>query len=369
MHRSGTSAFARVVSLLGAALPKDLLGAGPGNEKGHWEPEPLVAAHDRMLAAAGSRWDDWRSLDLDRMSAARQAATRDELARLIEEQYGRALLLVLKEPRICRFVPLYRGLLARLGLEPRCVVPLRNPLAVVASLRARDGMTEGFAGLLWLRHVLQAEAETRGCPRAVVSYEALLDDWQPMVRRIAARLGLDWPRPFEEAAPEIGAFLSVDGQHHAPSRRELAAREDLPEWVKAAYEALLRLEQDPDDEAALAQLDRIRAEFDTACPTFGAAMFAELAAREARFAAEAGRLAAEAHGRISALERSVAEEELRNAELGACLEERAAQLTRAQEKIDALETSVADRHRELDDYAQRVAAISARLAGWRRGQC
>src|SRR5688572_11542372 len=176
MHRSGTSALTRVMGLLGAALPRNLLGAGRGNEMGHWEPEPLAAAHDRMLAEVGSRWDDWRSLDLNRMGAERLAATRDELTRLIEEQFGRVPLFVLKEPRICRFVPLYRELLANLGVEPRYVVPLRNPLAVMASLKARDGMTEGFAGLLWLLHVLEAEAETRGWPRAIVSYEALLAD-------------------------------------------------------------------------------------------------------------------------------------------------------------------------------------------------
>ena len=46
MHRSGTSAVTRVLSLLGAALPKNLLGAGKGNEEGHWEPSRLVVAHD-----------------------------------------------------------------------------------------------------------------------------------------------------------------------------------------------------------------------------------------------------------------------------------------------------------------------------------
>ena len=60
MHRSGTSAVARVVNLLGAALPKKLLEAAPGNEAGHWEPIELVSLHDRMLAEAGSRWEDFR---------------------------------------------------------------------------------------------------------------------------------------------------------------------------------------------------------------------------------------------------------------------------------------------------------------------
>src|SRR5271170_3761934 len=64
-HRSGTSAFTRVFSLLGADLPKSMLGANPTNEAGHWESEDLIAIHDDLLATAGSRWDDWRAFNPD----------------------------------------------------------------------------------------------------------------------------------------------------------------------------------------------------------------------------------------------------------------------------------------------------------------
>ncbi|TIT27889.1 MAG: hypothetical protein E5W78_17830, partial [Mesorhizobium sp.] len=64
-----------------------------------------------MLAEAGSRWDDWRAFDLSDLSKARARLYRAEIARLIDEEYGNAPLLVLKEPRISRFVPLYADVL------------------------------------------------------------------------------------------------------------------------------------------------------------------------------------------------------------------------------------------------------------------
>ena len=65
VHRSGTSAVTRVINLLGAALPKNLMPPSPNNnEAGFWEPKNLWLLHDRMLREAGSRWDDWRKLDL-----------------------------------------------------------------------------------------------------------------------------------------------------------------------------------------------------------------------------------------------------------------------------------------------------------------
>ena len=42
MHRSGTSALAHVLNILGATLPKQLVGPGEGNVAGHFEPERIV---------------------------------------------------------------------------------------------------------------------------------------------------------------------------------------------------------------------------------------------------------------------------------------------------------------------------------------
>ena len=36
MHRSGTSALTRVLSIAGAKLPASLMDAGKGNNGGHW---------------------------------------------------------------------------------------------------------------------------------------------------------------------------------------------------------------------------------------------------------------------------------------------------------------------------------------------
>jgi hypothetical protein len=78
MHRSGTSALTRALSLLGAALPKHVARATPSNEAGHWEPERLVHLHDEMLGEAGDRWDNWRAFDPSALGAARFAHYKAE---------------------------------------------------------------------------------------------------------------------------------------------------------------------------------------------------------------------------------------------------------------------------------------------------
>ena len=64
MHRSGTSAVTRVINLLGADLPSNLMPAVAGaNEPGFWESMDVYRLNDEILASVGSSWDDWRRFD------------------------------------------------------------------------------------------------------------------------------------------------------------------------------------------------------------------------------------------------------------------------------------------------------------------
>ncbi|HEX4083658.1 MAG TPA: hypothetical protein VHY22_02010, partial [Chthoniobacteraceae bacterium] len=51
MHRSGTSAFTGLLSLLGVDLGPSLLAASSANEAGYWEHGGVVTVHERLLLA------------------------------------------------------------------------------------------------------------------------------------------------------------------------------------------------------------------------------------------------------------------------------------------------------------------------------
>ncbi|WP_181174931.1 glycoside hydrolase family 99-like domain-containing protein [Mesorhizobium sp. B2-8-9] len=280
MHRSGTSALTRVISLLGAELPKNLILKDSNNATGYWEPAALNALNDQMLAEAGSRWDDWRVFDAANLGKPRAQFYRAEIARILEEEYGEAPLFVLKEPRISRFVPFYADILKSMKIDVRYVLTGRNPLSVLASLAKRDGFTPGFAALLWLRHELEAESATRGRPRVFLSYEALMLDWRHEIQNIAAVLAIGQPRTVDDIAAHVDAHLSREYQHHTAGGAQLLADERIADWVKDAHAALTALRNDGQDAEALATLDRVKAEFDAVSPIFGDAFFPELEARQ-----------------------------------------------------------------------------------------
>ena len=139
MHRSGTSAVTRVVSLLGARLPEALMPAVPGNnERGFWESSELHRLHERILQAAGSSWDDFSAFPESWLGSHQAIGFRAALAGFLRDNFEAAPLFVIKDPRMSRFLPLWLGVLEDFGAAPKIIIPIRNPLEVAKSLAARD---------------------------------------------------------------------------------------------------------------------------------------------------------------------------------------------------------------------------------------
>jgi hypothetical protein len=233
MHRSGTSALTRLLGLLGAALPATLVAADENNETGYWESLPINQALERLLREAGSAWQDWRPFDPGWHRTPAAAANVAELKQVILSEFGQEPLFVLKDPRICRLIPLFSDVLHELNIDPSAVIIVRHPTEVVESLRKRNQLSPQHARLLWLRHVLDAERNTRSWPRAFVTYAQLLEDWSAVASATAQRLGLEWRDKMELLRPQIDAMLSKRYRHHFADAVDLDTS-DIPCRTSAA---------------------------------------------------------------------------------------------------------------------------------------
>ncbi len=254
MHRSGTSSVAGALAQLGAAAPRTLMAAKPENPKGFWESEVIMALNDDILAACGSSWDDWRRLPTEGLRAGASFSARATAA--LREEFGDADTIVLKDPRICRFYPFWREILIGSSYEPLVISPIRAPGEVVASLTRRNTLDRDHAFRLWLRHVLDAEAFTRGQRRHLVGWSDFLSDWKPVLTVMSARLGREIAASNSATAQALDGFLSVD------LRREREAAGDVPAAVGETYRQLMRLSAFGEVADAFPVLDRLRSELD-----------------------------------------------------------------------------------------------------------
>jgi hypothetical protein len=197
----------------------------------------------------------------------------DECRRLLHAEFGDASRFVLKDPRMCRFVPFWLRVLQHESITPAAVLVCRHPLEVAASLEARDGFGRERSLLVWLRHVLDAEFDTRSIRRTCVRYEDLLRDWKAVVHQIST--DLDWTGPAWSSTgeAEIERFLKPEHRHHRADGNATDVPVVLTDWVGRAWDALEGLqERDPARTArALQTLDGVRQEFDRMTAVFGGA--------------------------------------------------------------------------------------------------
>jgi hypothetical protein len=264
MHRCGTSALSGVLDALGVAGPKNLASANEWNQRGYFESPRIFNALDELLAAVGSSWNDWRQIDPRWLESA-AGPHRQKLKQLLIEEFGDELLIFLKDPRICRFVPFVCGILAELDISPVAVLPLRNPLEVAHSLRRRDKIAPSIAVLIWLRHVLDAEFHSRRMPRCFLSFEDLLADWRPQMARVADKIDVAWPDATDDTSVKIAEFLSAELRHQQFSPDAIKSDPAVIPLARAAYDALTGIVADGENKALLDRLDEVRAAFDDAC--------------------------------------------------------------------------------------------------------
>ena len=257
MHRSGTSSVAGTLALLGAAAPRTLMGPAQDNPKGFWESQVVTAFNDRLLATAGSAWDDWRALDATVLA---DPAWAEEAGRVLAGEFGDAPAVVLKDPRLCRFFPFWRRALETAGYAPVIVMPVRDPREVAASLNARNGMAPARGLRLWLRHVLEAERSSRGLPRHLMGWDDFMADWRGQVDRMGHDLGFALDRG-AAAEARVDDFLSAELKHQNADAR-------VPDQVRRAHQLLLLIARDGDHPDLQRALDDIRQAFDQACDLF-----------------------------------------------------------------------------------------------------
>ena len=213
MHRSGTSALCGALDLIGVDFGQHLMPATDANEKGHWEHEEIVRAHDSLLSSLGSWWDDDEPLPSDWVGRDVTREARSQLLGILERDFAQIPLFGMKDPRMCRLMPLWFPIFQTLRVEPHFALVVRHPWEVAESLAKRDGIEHSKSYVLWLEHLVQAESATRGHKRSFIRYEELMDNPVAVLGELREQLGIDLRAP-SEIQTSLRHFLEPSLRHH-----------------------------------------------------------------------------------------------------------------------------------------------------------
>jgi hypothetical protein len=191
--RSGTSLFSGLLQRLGFHIPQPEVPADESNPRGFAESQWVVDFHARWLRRLCVQSSDGRPAAWAQVA---EAALDEGVVRQVRgwlgKQFRESNHIVIKDPRLSWFLPLWRRSADDVDAALRVATVLRHPAAVVDSKQRYygpwQGEVSGTAG--WINQMLFTERGTRELNRAFVRYEDLLDDWPRVVGRVAETLGL-----------------------------------------------------------------------------------------------------------------------------------------------------------------------------------
>jgi GT2 family glycosyltransferase len=189
MHRSGTSAVAGVLGLMGAYLgePEALLPAhAKDNPAGYWERSDVMVAHDHALQACHFAWDQVAGFDPGMCLPQIRDMFADLSRPIIAGLRRSGATWLVKDPRLCLLLPLWLPLTEGAA----CVVVVRDPREIAASMHIghRGVFTSSFIVALWEKYLATLLASLQGRKAIFISYARLLDDPHAQVERLISSL-------------------------------------------------------------------------------------------------------------------------------------------------------------------------------------
>jgi hypothetical protein len=264
--RSGTSLFAGILARLGFHVPQPEVTADVTNPRGFAESKWVVDFHTRLLERAGVQVADARpGAWALTANVALDEHSRKELRTWLETQFRQADHVLIKDPRLSWFLPLWRRCAQEIGAAPRFATVLRHPAAVVDSKQRSYGNWQSdvdrTAG--WVNQSLYTERATREAPRVYVRYQDLLDDWTRTVARVGEGLGLAVIRDAPATAiVQVHEFVDRSLSRSRSSWDEFEIPGGLRTLADEVWELLSGLaEDDPARELPVEQLEAARAAY------------------------------------------------------------------------------------------------------------
>jgi len=242
--RSGTSLITRAVQALGVDLGDRLRKGSGKNPTGFFEDRDLLEQTQRLKRLLGVRGHSVRLIEAEEWSRPEIEALKAETAEIIRRRFGDHPLWGFKHGRTIRFLPFWEDVFARLDLDVRYVLALRNVLSVARSrgkMNPRRGAQEK-SDLEWLANVVPYFRLAARRPLAVLDYDRLLADAPAELHRIRETLGLPVGHESDRAIRDFAeGFIRPDMRHTHFSIDDVVRNERVHPLVRDAYAWLDRL--------------------------------------------------------------------------------------------------------------------------------
>lgn len=222
MARGGTSAIARALAAIGINLGEKLTKADAvWNPTGFWEDSEIVNnVNRRLLSMIGEPWMSTRLVEPAKLQGAQLAELEADTLALLKKRMAHNVRWGFKDPRTVKVLAFWQSIFSKLELNENYIIALRNPLSSARSYSHLSGERLESSLLFWLMHMVAAVEGTHDKHRVIVNYDAILQQPQQQLERLAKSCQLAVSQ--QEIDVYANQFINQKLYRHSATEAELA---------------------------------------------------------------------------------------------------------------------------------------------------
>lgn len=256
---SATSAVGNVFVDLGCDAPAS---EGRGSSK-------IADLNNAVLKSAAIEPNDWSAFNRNWLSSPKATEFLNRALELLKSEFGGSYLSVIQEASTARLLPFWNVVFDRSGIVPRYLCIVSDPAELAEYLHQQLKIDHRSGHLIWLRAMLEVEANSRGSMRVFAHTEQLGEDPAASVMSVAKSLKLTFPR-------DINTTFATRKFRLKSYRQQIRSASVEPEtfvpvtadWVTAAHQILKEWSLGGETAEGRRILDTIREAFDSAARAF-----------------------------------------------------------------------------------------------------
>ncbi len=213
MHRSGTSAIAGLINILGINFGKELMPATKHNEKGYFENINIYKINEEILKDIGSSWDNTEELPIGWEKNIN--IQKNKLLNFIEEEFKNDEVFAIKDPRLSLLLPIYLEILEKLNISPILILSEREDAEIIKSIEKRDGfdLVKTVNIIKKYKKELEKNIKDLKYPIIKINYNELIKNTKTTTNKIAGIIGIK-TEATDELDNKIKCFVSPTLKHN-----------------------------------------------------------------------------------------------------------------------------------------------------------
>ncbi len=228
MHRSGTSALAKVFVDLGYDPGSKLIPADERNPTGYWEDRDIFNLNNEILSLLNLSWQQAENSNQRRVHLFTDELLQlfgDSAKKLLQQKLDHSSKVLIKDPRFTILFPFWSKVFEEIkDTQIEIIHIVRHPMAVAQSLEKRNGFSITKGLLLWYYYNITFFQDAKS-DFQLVQYNDLIEHPEKTICKLATIAGveasaLNWADTIQPALNHHGA-----GAGKFP--KELDAVEDL----------------------------------------------------------------------------------------------------------------------------------------------